>query len=364
MIYELDTAHDLRFKAKLCDRWCYFGGSSKSDTHQVSSNTINPAQMAQYQQNYAGAQQRVDSLTPYTGPITAGFNPTQIQSQGILSGIANDPRYAATNATAIDSAKGILGYTPQTYDAAQLSNTDLTPYLNPYQKQVIDASVAQNQYARDQQGVADNASATAANAFGGTRQAVQRANTTAAYDRNNQQNLAALNSANFSQAQQAALADIAAKNNASQFNSNQSLAGQQLRLNAAGQIVGMNAADLARAAQQGGILSAVGDTQQAQQQKEFTDAYNAYLQGQQLTLAQQQVLNQALGIIPIEQTNTTDGTTTTKSNPGIGGVLGAVGSLGLAAATGGTSLGLTGALGGLLGSSLRGQSSGPMYGYT
>lgn len=319
MLIDIDTPQaPERWRLKTCDRWCYFGGSSKQDTHQVSSNTVNPMQMQQYQQNYADAQQRVGGLTPYTGPITAGFNPNQTQAQGILSGVATDPRYQQINSGLISSL-----------DDTQLAGKDLSPYYNPFQKDVIDASIAQNQFARDQQGVADNASATAAHAFGGTRQAVQRALTTEGYDRNNQQNIAGLNTANFQQAQQAAQQDIANK------------------FNRAGAVSSLNNNGLQLAAQQGGILSAVGDAQQQQSQRELSDAYNAYLQGQQLTITQQQLLNQALGIIPLEQTNTTDGTTTTKSNPGIGGILGGVASLGLAAATGGSSLGLTAGLGGL-----------------
>lgn len=472
------------------------GGSSKQDTHQVSSNVINPMQMGQYQDNYAHAQGVANNLQPYTGQITAGFNPNQIQAQGLLSGIATDPKYQAVNQNAINQVQGIFGniptsnispqavnsnpitastYNPSTYnantynstsynpstitaptpyDASLLAGKDLSPYESPYQNDVINASVAQNQYARQQQGVADNAAATAAHAFGGSRQGVQRAETTASYDRNDQQNLAALNAANFAQAQQGALSDIGAQNQAKQFNTNMAfntnqanagilnaasefganaantagqfnagaqntanqfntgslntagqfnagqgqaagifnagqnlnaqqfnsgqdltaqqnnfantLAAQGLRMNAAGQLEQMNQADLARAAQQGGILSAVGDAQQQQQQAELSNAYNAYMQGQQLTLTQQQLLNQALGIIPLEQTNTTDGTQTTKSNPGIGGILGGVASLGLAAATGGSSLGLTaglGGLGGLFGGSLKGQSSGPSMGW-
>lgn len=365
MIPDIDAPRaQLRFMQKCTDRWCYFGGGSSSTTHQTESNKVNPYQMQQYQDNYTHAQTVADSLKPYTGQVTAGFNQNQLNAQGLLSGIAADPRYAAANQQAIDATQGLLAANPNTtvnsdpYTAAQLAGTDLTPYMNPFQKSVIDASLSQNQYARDQQGVADNAAATAAHAFGGTRQGVQRAETTAGYDRNNQQNIAALNSANFLQAQNAAGVDVGARNAASQFNSGQAFNAQQLsiqnalaqagyKLNAAGQLVVLNQADLQRGVQQAGILSAVGDTQQQQQQKEFGDAFNLYAANNQLTLQQQQLLNQALGIIPLEQTNTTDGTTTTKSNPGIGGVLGGIASLGGAIATGGASLGLTGALGGL-----------------
>lgn len=317
------------------------GGSSSQ--HQESKNTIDPMQFQQYQSNYQHAQGVADTLTPYTGQITAGFNPTQIQSQGVLSGIANDPRYQATNQNAIDATQGVLGTNFQGYDPSQLAGQDLSKYYDPFQKDVIDASQAQNQYQRQQQGVLDNASATAAHAFGGSRQGVQRAETTAGYDRNDQQNLAALNSANFSQAQQAALADVASQNASKQFNANYALQGANTKLGAANQLANLNSQGLNLATQQGGILASVGDAQQNQTQREFTDAYNAYLQGQQLSLSQQQLLNQALGIIPIQQTTTSDSKTT--SNPGLGGILGGVASLGMGLA----SLPTTSLGGGILG---------------
>lgn len=376
------------------------GGSSTSTQHQTQSNTINPMQMQQYQDNYAKAQNAASTLTPYQGQITAGFNPTQTQAQGVLSGVATDPRYQAANQGAISSVQGLLGANPNTtitaqpykastYDPAQLAGTDLSPYMNPYTKDVINASIAQNERARQTANVYDNQQATAAGAFGGSRSGVANALTNQLYDQNDQTNIANLNSANFGQAQSAALGDIGARNtagqfnagvlnNAAQFNSGQNVNAQQssiqnalaqagFKLNAAGQLEQLNQGALQTAAQQGGILSAVGDAQQQQQQQELTNAYNAYTQGQQLTMAQQQLLNQALGIIPLEQTNTTDGTTTTKSNPGAMGILSGIAGLGLAAASGGSSLGLTGglsALGGLFGGSLKGQSSGPSMGWT
>lgn len=340
------------------------GGSSSSTKHETTSNQINPYQMMQYQQNYSDAQNRFAGLQPYSGPLTAGFNDTQNQAQNALLGLGNDTSYGKLYDNAIGVNQGILGQNINpNITAGQLSNTDLTPYYNPFQRDVIDASIAQNQFARDQQGVKDNAAATAAHAFGGTRQAVQNALTTEAYDRNNQQNLAALNSANFGQARQAAQFDIGNRLTADQNSFNNTLAANQFRLGAANNLTALGDARLANATRQAGLLSAVGDARQQQQQQEYTNNYNAYLQEFNRQLAQQQALNQALGIIPIEQTNTTDGTTTTKSNPGFGGVLGGIASLGMAAATGGGSLGLTGLMGaGGLGALTGGTTAGSVLG--
>lgn len=295
--------------------------SQKQETHQVSSNQVDPAQMAMYRANYQHAQGNAAQLTPYTGQLTAGFNPNQTQAQGILSQIGLDPSYLQHANDATSSVGGVLNSNP-------LTAADIQQYMNPFQSNVIDASINENERARQIAQNQMNMQNTAGSAFGGSRSGVANALTNEAYDRNNQSNIANLNAANYSQAQ------------------NASLAAKNLTLGAANQYANLNNNALGVATQQGGILSAVGDAQQQQAQTELTNAYNAYTQGQNLTIAQQNLLNQALGIIPIQQTTTSDGTTKTTSNPGLGGILGAVGGLALAGATGGSSLGLTGLLGG------------------
>lgn len=358
--------------------------TSNQTTSNVASNTVDPTQLAMFNDNYATAKQNAASLQPYQGQLTAGFNPTQTQAQGILSGVATDPRYQASNNNALGAVQGILNnplsgnitaspVAASTYNPAQLAGTDLSPYLNPYTKDVINTSIDQNERARQVAQVGDSQAATAAHAFGGSRSGVMASLTNGEYDRNNQANIANLNSANFTQAQGAAIGDINARNTGAQFNANQTqgagifnsgqnltaqqnsfnnnLDSQGLQLNAAGQLVATNNNGLDLAKQQGGILSAVGDTQQAQQQNELSNAYQAYMTGQQLTVQQQALLNQALGLIPVQQTQTSNGTsngtTTTTQNPGAMGIIGGLGSLALAAGTGGASMGLTGALGGL-----------------
>lgn len=359
------------------------GGSSHEtqQTNQVQQNQIDPEQKALLMGNYATAQGNAAKLNqPYGGVLTAGFNPTQTQTQGLLSGLAQDPRYMNTANAATSAIGGVLGsplsgninaqnvsaspYTASTYNPAQLAGTDLNPYMNPFQKNVIDASIAQNGYARAQQGVADNAAATAAHAFGGSRQGVQAAETTGQYDRNNQQNLAALNSANFGQAQNAAGNDINARNTASQFNAgagnsanqfnssqglnagifnatqNQNaqqqsfgnnMASQQGLLAAAAALQGANNNALNTATQQAGLLGAVGDVQQQQQQTEYGNEYQNWLTGQNMTAQEQSILNSALGLMPNQQTVTTNGTAnaTKTTNPGATDILSGVGSLGM-----------------------------------
>lgn len=319
-------------------------GGSKETTHETQSNTVDPAQMAMYQANYNTAKQNADLIAqPYTGALVAGFNPTQLQAQQNLIGLAGNPLYANLLTGATQATQNILSnpvngqVTANPVTAAQLAGTDLSPYLNPFQQQVIDASVAQNERAREIAQNQINMQNSAGSAFGGSRSGVANALTNEAYDRNSQAAIANLNAQNFTQAQQAALADIAARNQTGQFNASQGLTAQQqsiqnalaaqgLGLSAAQQLAGLGTDQFNLAAQQAGILGAVGDTQQQQQQAELTAAYQNALTNKQLTLEQQNLLNSALGMIPVQQTVTTDGVKTTRTSPGLTDVLSSLGS--------------------------------------
>ncbi len=115
-------------------------------------------------------------------------------------------------------------YQPQMVDA-----TNVQPYMNPYQQQVIDASNAELQ---KQAAMAQNtldAQASAAGAFGGSRHGVAQAETAGQYADAQAAMIADLYSQGYTQAQQAALQEQMANQNAG-------LAGAGLQLNAAGQM--------------------------------------------------------------------------------------------------------------------------------
>lgn len=335
------------------------GGSSKT----TSSNTVDPQLMALYQQNYARASQVADTpFQPYSGERVAGFTPAQLQGQNALLSAASDPTARNAILGAQNSVSGLLNYRAPTIAASppvapltvnsnpvtagQLSQTDLTPYLNPYTNDVVNSALADLAHARQVQGVADNASATAAHAFGGTRQAVLDANTTDNYLRNVASTAAGLRQSAYQNAQQTALSDIGNRLTADQFNAgnrlnaeefnansrlnadqfnatnaynaqmanaSNDLAGANLRLNAAGQYAGLGTNYFNQLAQQGNLYSTVGAQQQALQQAQDDADYQEFLRQIAYPEQQQQLRNQALGMIPLQQTQTT----TSSKSPGI-----------------------------------------------
>jgi hypothetical protein len=309
------------------------GGSS----HTESSTKVDPALMALYQQNYNTASQIADTpFQPYTGERVAGFNGDQTAGFNALRSAASDPTAANAIGRAQDSIGSLLNYrapavvAPPTVTAGQLAGTDLAPYLNPYTNDVVNAALNDLQHARQVQGVADNAAAAAAHAFGGTRQAVLDANTTNDYLRNVATTTAGLRQSGYQNAQQAALSDIGNRLAADQFNATgaynagttnaaNDLAGAGLRMNAANQYANLGQNYFNQLSQQGQLYSQVGAQQQALQQAQNDSAYDEFMRQLNYPAQQQQLRNQALGMMPMQQTTSQ---TTSKQGDVLGGVVG------------------------------------------
>ncbi len=469
---------------------------------QTSTTTTDPAQLALLTGNYNAAKPLAATLSqPYTGSLVAPNSSGQLAAQQGYTDIFNNNVGAAPLQSAMDTTSGYLNFNPSQVSsnysptsvagnyspahvssnyqpfmiggnysvpqissnyapaqiannytptnisanpifAGQLSKTDLAPYTNPFTKDVINTTVAQNERARQMAAVNDNQRATAANAFGGSRQAVADSLTNQAYDQNSASLIAGLNSANFTQAQAGATGDlnrnlqadttnqganlaaaqsnqtagynaanlgfgIAKANQDAGFNAanlNQSamianqgagltlaqllqaakIANQGASFNAANlnqqgevanQNAGLTAAQLAQAAriadqnagfnaaslnqsgqvanqnagitaanlglsaatnlagysqdqlnqagQRAGFMSSVGDAQQAQQQAELTAQYQEFIRQLTGSAQGQQILNQALGTFPNQQT-----TTQTGQQSALGGIFGALGGIG------------------------------------
>ena len=75
------------------------------------------------------------------------------------------------------TAASYTGPTDSQYTATSLSNTDLSPYQNTYEDAVVKSALGDIEEARQLQQTADAASATRAGAFGGSRDALVRAET-------------------------------------------------------------------------------------------------------------------------------------------------------------------------------------------
>lgn len=132
---------------------------------------------------------------------------------------------------------------PNNVQAGQLSQTSLSPYMNPYTRGVIDSSMADMQRA-NQMAINDvGAAATAAGAFGGSRHGLVEAQTNADFVRNAGSMAAGLRQDAFNNAQQMAVGDIDRRFNANQFNVSNDMAANQFNAAAANNARQFNAAN-------------------------------------------------------------------------------------------------------------------------
>jgi hypothetical protein len=281
--------------------------ANHQDTSGRETSTLDPQYSATVYGNLNRAQSLADTpFQPYTGQRVASFTPTQLQAQNAFSDIGQGSVGAGPLQTGVDVATGVGGYRPQPVSATPLTGVDLSGYMNPYARQVIDSTLSDLNRQQQIQDVNDASAATRAGAFGGSRSAVLQSLDDANYARTAASTLAGLNQANFSQAQGAAQNDLSRQLAASQSNQSAGLQAAGLNLNAANALAGMGGQQLNQALTRAGALSTVGDAQQQNQQAQLDAAYQNWQLAQQYPIQMQQLLNQTVGLIP--KTGTTDTT--------------------------------------------------------
>lgn len=271
--------------------------SEQSQSQQTATQGLDPQIKGALLGNYANTQALAASTpTSYTGPLVAGFDPAQTQAQSGILALANSGLGNSELDQATATAGNVAGYTPSTVAAGQLSNTDLSPYLNPYTQAVTNTTMAdlgrQNQIANE----ANDASATQQGAFGGDRSAVLDAQTNEGYARTAATTLAGLNQSNFTQAQTAAQSDIAARQAAATSNQSAGIAGAGLNLNAASSLAALSGQKLTQATQLQNLIAQVGAQRQAQAQAGLTANQQQFQTNFGNKVTMQQLISQALGL--------------------------------------------------------------------
>ena len=152
----------------------------------------------------------------------ASYRPATATSQGFQAAKAGSTGY---NASTIAGAAPIRA---QNVQAGQIASTNLGAYTNPYETQVVNTALGDLERSRQMQQNQLGAQASAARAFGGSRQGIAEAETNRAFAQQAANTAAQLRQAGYGQAQQLAGQDIATRMQAG-------LANQQAGLTAQGQ---------------------------------------------------------------------------------------------------------------------------------
>jgi hypothetical protein len=290
------------------------GGSTT--TNDTTSNQINqiPAWMTQAgQQNYAYAQNVAQQpLQQYQGQMIADVSPQMQQGWDVAANSGNVGSDQFNAATA--GYLGALGQTPTSVKAGQIAGTNLQPYMDPYTKDVINATLPimeqQNALAQNQQANQANS----ANAFGGSRQGIQQGVAQAQGAMNIGQMVAQLNAANFNQAQAAATGDInrtltadTSNQNAQQQKINSDIIASQGLTNTGDSMNKSNVANY-------DMLQSAGAAQEMQQQNQINAQMAKFNQAFNYPQQQLGTLESSLGMTP-HDTSTSGQSNTTTTTP-------------------------------------------------
>jgi len=198
-----------------------------------------------------------------------------------------------------------MGYQPQQVQAGQLANTNMTPYMNPYETNVVKANEADIMRGATQGMNMLGAQAQAGQAFGGSRHGVAMGELGRDTVSQLAQSSANLRQQGYQNAQQMAQQDISGNMQANLANQQAGLAGNQQLMGGAGQMADISNLGFGMGQTLTGNLATQGAQQQAMQQA-LIDAGKQNFQGYTNQPGQSiGYVTQALGATPVPQTQTT-----------------------------------------------------------
>ena len=278
---------------------------------QAQQTSTSQVQLPEYMQKAASSLVATagdvakENFIPYTGPRLAGF-----------SNLEQDAMAQAQQGRGLGGLRGAQAFTAATASGMP-AVTDISTYMNPYMTNVADIAARELTRRSDMQRVANQAQATQARAFGGSRADIVEAER----QRNLQQGLGDI----YTQAQARAF-DTALK--ASQTDRKQQLASGLGMAQTASAAEALEAADIGR-------QLGIGQLQRGMDQSVLDLGYNQFVQERDYPKQQLGFYSDILRGVPTGSMTTTTGPAPQQPSlfgqiAGAGiGALGAAGNLGL-----------------------------------
>lgn len=294
------------------------GGGSAQPTQSTSYTTNIPEYARPYVENMLNATQAqiydssMGGFNPYvpysTDPAkyVAGFSPLQSAAQSGAAGLTLPSNYGLATGQTLGTGAQLGMLAPQmgmagaNYGAMATSPYAISSYMNPYLRSALAPQLEEARRQYDITGAQQQAAATRAGGFGGSREALMAAENRRNMAQQMNQMIGQGYNQAFNQAQQA-----------QQFGANLGLQGQQAQagalaqqLAAANQLAGLGGQQLQ--AQQGifNLQNQLGQQQQQQQQNIINQAVQNYATAQQYPFMQLGVLNSMLRGLPMQQSST------------------------------------------------------------
>lgn len=226
----------------------------------------------------------------FEGNRIAGFSPLQVQTQEAAARMTPSVGTEAAMGTTGEVAGRALGagYEAGQFQGGQFGGAEAQQYMNPYMQNVVDIQKREAQRQSGIQGTQQQAQAAQAGAFGGSRDAIMRAER----ERNLGTQMGDIQAQGsnlaFQQAQQQFNADQARRMQAEQqreqsrqFGAGVGMQGLQTALSAAGQYGTLAGQEFQQGMDVNRLQNAYGAQQQALQQQGLTQSYEDFQRQQQ-----------------------------------------------------------------------------------
>lgn len=276
------------------------GGQTATTSQQ---NTLDPFIREALMRNVQAATQ-VSQLPyqPYSGPRVADFRPVEQQAFDIAQQAATNQVGAQQLAQATEAAQRAATFSPEMFQQ------NVQGFMNPYQQNVIDATMNRLAQARAERDAATKAQLAASRAFGNERRGVYEAQLAGEQDRTTAETLANLYSQGYGQAANLASA----------------LPSQQLAGAAA--LAGYGNQALQQQQAYANMLAGVGGQQRGMAQQNLDIAYQDFLAQRGYPIEQLRIFQSGLTGLPAvtssTQTQTTPGQGFLGTASNVAGVLG------------------------------------------
>ena len=295
-------------------------GKKKSTTTSSQTNTISDFSRNAFNTGVSNVRGILNDnpFQAFEGERVAGLTDAQNQAQQqFQNGIGAGNGLLGQ---AADAAQAAGGFSPQQVTAQSFADADLSPFLNPFQQQVIDATTSELNRQRDGAINDVQGRATAANAFGGSRHGLVEAETGRNFADITARTVAGLNSDNFNNAANLFNQDAARQLQADQTNVANSLQGQSLNLQGAGLLgqLGQQQNDNNRA--DAALLNQFGQQEQQTNQAALDAQYQEFLRAQEDPFRRAQIEQGLLSATPI--ITNSSGTQTNTQSPSTLGLIG------------------------------------------
>jgi hypothetical protein len=264
------------------------GGGGSAPTTTTEKTTGLPSWALPYAQDTLAKQQALSNrpYEAYEAPRIAGFTPLQQQAQQQAAGMQTS---GATGAgIGLAGAAGLGGLNNQTFGSAQADQ-----YMSPYIQNVVDIGKREAQRQSAIQGTQQQAQAAQAGAFGGSRDAIMRAE--------RERNLATQMGDIQQQGNQLAYTNAQQQFNADQ---NRGLQGLGIASNAAGQLGQLGNQQFQQGVDINKLQSAYGAQQQSMNQQGLSQAYQDFMNQKNYPQQQLGYMANMINGLPLGSTST------------------------------------------------------------